>query len=94
MDKVYLPSYGEASSYRYFSKTYGSGTSITTDYARAVGALMSTSDNYYGNGVWWLRSPYYYYSNHAHFVNSGGNIHNTYGTVNHSFGARPAIKIG
>src|SRR5690554_1014047 len=35
MDKVYLPSYGEASSYRYFSKTYGSGTSITTDYARA-----------------------------------------------------------
>ncbi len=106
MDKVYLLSYQEAR-----SSTYGFSTSnnspaptrfaVTTDYARAVGAYMSTSTYRYsyGNGYWWLRSPIYNNSLHASNVNYYGEITNSK-SVGHNFvsntgyGARPAIKIG
>lgn len=94
MDKVYLLSYQEARSSTYGFSTYSTRTAVTTDYARAVGALMNTSTSLYGNGLWWLRSPYYYnYSHYADAVDYNGSISNFYvnGTI---LGARPAIKIG
>ena len=97
MDKVYLLSYQESISSTYGFSTDASfsstRTAVTTDYARAVGAYMNTTTSYYGNGYWWLRSPYNDYSSLAHNVNDDGNIIDY--SVNNSYnGARPAIKIG
>ena len=34
---------------------------LTTDYTRSIGAFMHTDISaYYGNGFWWLRTPYYF----------------------------------
>lgn len=74
MDKVYLLSYQEAISSTYGFSSSSTRTAVTTDYARAVGADMHTSTNYYGNSYWWLRSPYYYYSIYAHIVDIDGTI--------------------
>jgi len=96
MDKVYLLSYQEAISSTYgFSTSTGSSstrTAVTTDYARAVGAYMSTSTSSYGNGYWWLRSPHRTIHNYAHYVHYDGNISNIYVSYS-NYGARPAIKI-
>jgi len=90
MDKVYLLSSQEAR-----SSTYGyKATSITTDYARAVGAYMDTSYSNYGNGSWWLRSPDDSISTSAYGVGSNGIHYIVTDNVKYSYGARPAIKIG
>jgi len=97
MDKVYLLSYQEATSstYGFSTSSYRSSTrtAVTTDYARAVGAYMNTSTNYYGNGYWWLRSPNISYSYSAHIVSFDGYINNS-NVSKSNIGARPAIKIG
>lgn len=59
-DKIFLLSYVEAN-----NESYGFGANSdlremqTSDYSRATGAYMSTDQGDYGNGYWWLRSPYY-----------------------------------
>ena len=97
IDKVYLLSYQEArsSAYGFSTSTSSSSTrtAITTDYARAVGAYMATSTSYYGNGYWWLRSPYSNHSSFAHSVRYDGNISSSH-VPSSNHGARPAIKIG
>ena len=97
MDKVYLLSYQEAisSTYGFSTSTSSSSTrtAVTTDYARAVGAFMNTSTSYYGNGYLLLRSPYFSYSDDAHYVDSDGSIISDY-VISSSDGVRPAIKIG
>ena len=55
MDKVFLLSEAQAANTSYFSGNY-QRKKITTDYARAMGAYMSTYTSYYGCGYWWLRS--------------------------------------
>ena len=97
MDKVYLLSYQEAISSTYgFSTDYfpsSTRTAVTTDYARAVGAYMNTSTSSYGNGYWWLRSPYGYDSRNAFLVYGDGRMLSDY--VSSAYiGVRPAIKIG
>ena len=76
-DKIFLLSYAEAISSTYgFSTTYSAYDSArrmkTSDYARATGAWMSLDSNYYGNGYWWLRSPYHKLSNAAQHTNYQG----------------------
>jgi len=97
MDKVYLLSYQEAISSTYGFSAYplssSTRTAVTTDYARAVGAYMNTSTNYYGNGDWWLRSPYDINPYSARNADNDGYYYIV--LVDNSYnGARPAIKIG
>ena len=85
-DKVFLLSYKERT--RYLT-TIASGMKKTTDYAQAQGAYISTSSN----GYWWLRSPYFNYSNGANYVGHGGDVHN-YNYVYSTFtGVVPALQI-
>ena len=60
-DKVYLLSYQDI-----LNKENGFSTSPTsdtarqkqiTDYAKALGCMMDTSDDYYNKGYFWLRTP-------------------------------------
>lgn len=91
-DKIYLLSYQDSinSNYGFSTSTNTSDTryAITTDYARAKGALTNT----YGNGYWWLRSPSSRYSNNAFYVRIDGYMN--YNIVNYaSIGVRPALQI-
>jgi hypothetical protein len=56
---------------------------------------MSTNSSYYGNGHWWSRSPYAYYSYIARFVYDGGTLNYVdYGSVNQaSYGVRPSFTV-
>ena len=45
-----------------------------TDYVKANGTYWSISNQYLDNGYYWLRSPYYSYSNSAYCVNDGGGV--------------------
>ena len=71
-DKVFLPSSREVTNSAY---GFESGTTddtarqmLTSDFSRATGAAMSTDWSYYGNGLWWLRSPDLYDSYSACIV--------------------------
>ena len=61
-DKIFLLSVQEASKLtqikgnQYYIALFEKKTS---DYSRATGAFMNKSENRFGNGCWWLRSPYY-----------------------------------
>lgn len=59
-DKVFLLSYVEVKNSRYgFSSASQDDEArkmVTSDYSRANGAYTAYGD-YYGNGIWWLRSP-------------------------------------
>ena len=97
-DKVFLLSYKEvtSSSYDFSTSTSSSATRemLTSDYSRATGAYMNTSSSYYGNGYWWLRSPYYDRSNYARYVNCDGLIYyNYYIVYNSYYGVVPALQI-
>ena len=96
-DKVYLLSYQEArsSAYGFSTSTNSSSTrrAVTTDYARAVGAYMNTLTSYYGNGNWWLRSPYYYYYSYfAHYGYNDGNINDSVSVSDSSSGAAQQLN--
>ena len=60
-DKIFLLSYAEATNSKYGFSSDDSDFDearrmLTTDFSRASGASMDTTD-YYGCGIWWLRSP-------------------------------------
>ena len=96
-DNVFLLSYGEACD----AKLGFSGDPseydikrriITSDYARANGALMKTSEEFYGNGSWWLRSPSDSSSVAAWRIDTAGATDDGY--VNRSyFGIVPVVRI-
>lgn len=71
-DKLFLLSYSEVINYGFTN--CDKRIRKTTVYAKAnyAYAHQSTSDGY--GGSWWLRSPYYYYSDHARFVASSGDL--------------------
>ena len=96
-DKIFLLSYSELS-----NTDFGFNSSLSeydatrrmtaTDYARANGALMKTSEEYYGNGSWWLRSPSDSSSVNAWRIDTAGAADGGY--VNRSyFGIAPALRI-
>ena len=91
-DKIFLLSYEEVSGV-YGIITSDSRRLLTSDYARAMGAHMSTSNGFYGCGYWFLRSPYVYSSIGVRFVPFDGNM-NKYVSVNLScHGVVPALWI-
>ena len=66
----------------------------TSDYARANGAYMQTNEADYGMGSWWLRSPYYEYSNHVREVRSGGDAsYRNSARAEAENGVVPALKL-
>ena len=96
-DKVFLLSVSEVanSAYGFANDPSAYDTArrmLTSDFSRATGAYMLTSSSYYGNGEWWLRSPYYNYSDYARYVNSSGFAH-YYNVYNDSYGVVPALNL-
>lgn len=95
-DKVFLPSYQD-----YINSDYGFSTSTgstdtryckTTDWARARGALYSTSSSYLYNGFYWTRSPNSDYSGYALSVDYDGYLDRS--SVNYTCNSvRPALTI-
>jgi len=97
-DKVYLLSIDEVSNVEYgfnslFKEEDKAREVKNTDYAVVEGVDYSTSDEYYGNGYWWLRSPGYYESK-IH-VNYDGLIYEHGGDIvlYANYGVRPALHI-
>ena len=95
-DKVFLPSYREVTTIEYgFESGRTDDTArcmLTSDFSRATGAYMSNA-SYYGNGNWWLRSPYYYRSNIARIVIYYGYA-DSYNYVNIDYlGVVPALNL-
>ena len=89
-DKVFLLSYREVITIKYTARQM-----LTSDFSRATGAYMSTdSSYYYGNGQWWLRSPYYDYVNNARSVGVSGTAVNYGSDVDFvSRGVVPALNL-
>ena len=75
-DKIFLLSEQEAtmSDYGFAEYTaYGKGNTrirVTTDYAKATGAMQDSTSGY--GGLWWLRSPSYNFENFARGILSNG----------------------
>lgn len=91
LDKLFLLSYKDATNTEYgFDEGmyYNDARKIiTSDYARARGLKLVTSDGY---ANWWLRSPDYSTSTKASFVNVSGCF---YETVYKNYGVVPAVQI-
>ena len=64
----------------------------TTDYARANGAFMKTSEENYGNGSYWLRSPVDGSTNKAWRIDSAGAADEGYVNQSH-YGVAPALYV-
>ena len=97
-DKIFLPSYREMVNTAYgFRGDYTAYDTarrrLTSDYSRATGVWMDTGTSYYGNGYWWLRSPYYNSSYYARYVHYDGIISNSNYVNSTYIGVVPALKI-
>ena len=96
---MFLLSYSEVTNSAYgfeSSSTYDTARQmLTSDFSRATGVYMSTDSSYYGNGWWWwLRSPYYYDSGYARFVNYYGIAGDSSLTVGSDLsGVVPALNL-
>ena len=73
-DKVYLLSYTDITNEEYGFTNDASREKQLSDYAKAKGSYMSTSTDYYNNGLYWLRSPDYYNDYRARSVDLDGYI--------------------
>ena len=98
-DKIFLPSYREVTNSEYGFETSSSTDDTArrmqmSDYSRATGAYMSTGSSiYYGNGWWWLRSPYDDGSDIARYVVHYACVDGNYYVYDSSFGIVPALQI-
>ena len=95
-DKIFLLSCAEATNNANgfkASNVYNTAREmLTSDYSRATGTCMSIHSDYYGNGYWWLRSPYENIPYYAHLVISNGK--NSYIHIDNDFcGVVPALRI-
>jgi len=91
-DKIFLPSCREVNNTNYGFTSDTTRQRQTSDYSRATGAYMNTNSSYYGNGWWWLRSPYYNYSYSARYINFVGYDY-YYSVYRTNYGVVPALKI-
>ena len=61
-DKIFLLSIrevtNEANGFASYFTSDVARQMMTSDYSRATGAYMDTTEDYNGNGWWWTRSPY------------------------------------
>ncbi|MBR7162801.1 MAG: hypothetical protein IKD35_02380, partial [Clostridia bacterium] len=99
-DKVFLLSYKEATSYCFAeddSENDPARQKKTTDYAQSQGAYTysDSTEEYLGNGLWWLRSPINDGGNHVNeVVWSGQTFHFGYLVVDDTrLGVVPALWI-
>ena len=96
-DKVFLLSYREVITIEYgfeSTSTYDTARQmLTSDFSRATGAYMSRDWNYFGNGWWWLRSPFdnaSYYARNVYYRGDAGSSN----IVNHDYGGVvPALNL-
>ena len=91
-DKVFLLSFSEVLNSAYGFENDSSFDDfarrmLTSDFSRATGAYTSS----YGNGRWWLRSPYSSNSSNAHYVDGGGGCSNDVGVGD--YGVVPALNL-
>jgi len=100
-DKIFLPSYVEAANAAYGLSTQTSRIRQATDYAKAMGVCVYTSN---GSSRWWLRSPAFFdwEGYYAKFINNDGDIDYTYhdddGIISNfvnlaDYGVLPAFRI-
>jgi hypothetical protein len=85
-ENVYVPTYAEA-------VTMNDSKAKVSDYGRCRGTFIADSDNYYGNGRWWLctagEKTY-----QAAYVSDNNVVSRTGESVGSTFmGVRPAITI-
>ncbi len=96
-DKIFLLSQEEATNEAYgFSSSESADESremITSDYSRALGALMITTEDYYGNGWWYHRSPDCYRSGYAYRSSTDGHCNSSIWVDYTSLGTVPALRI-
>lgn len=96
-DKLFLLSRAEVESAEYgfgmsADEKTPARTKLTTDYARANGTWMKTTEEYYGNGTWWLRTPWDSSSGKASRVDSMGKVDE--GSVTSGqYGVAPSLVI-
>ncbi len=90
-DKVYLLSYKDIQKKLYGLNAASNRIMQTTAYARANGAYQNSTEGY--GGYWWLRSPYYSYSDYARFIYYDGNYdRGTYVYIDY-IGVVPALTV-
>ena len=97
-DKVYLlsidevtnPEYGFNSSRSDYAE---SRRALNTAFAKEQGAWTSTSEEYAGNGYWWLRSPGYTSSSASYVHYNGGVYTDGYDVGGRGHAARPALHL-
>lgn len=96
-DKIFLLSQEEATNEAYgFSSSESADESremITSDYSRALGALMITTEDYYGNGWWYHRSPDCYRSGYAYRSSTDGHCNSSIWVDYTNLGTVPALRI-
>ena len=100
-EKVYLPSYADVTNpeYGFSNDPYNLDEARrlnTTDYARAKGAWISLSDweNYYGKGIWMLRTPSTVSDANIRECTHTGEVTDGSFRVNmDDFGVAPMVKI-
>lgn len=96
-DKIFLLSESEVINSSYGFAAYssdGKGNArirMPTDYAKANYALQSSTDGY--GGWWWLRSPYYFNSSKARYVDYNGYASNSHYVYSTNRGVVPALSI-
>ena len=95
-DKIFLLSYSDVTDTKYGFATDISRMRRASDYTLAKGAWISTSKSseYYGHGLWMLRTPNNTYTHFIRECSFNGEITDG-GTnlVNSFFGVVPALKI-
>lgn len=96
-DKIFLLSYAEATNSAYGFNDDVDREMQTSDYSRATGVYMSTESLCYGNGWWWLRSPYDFYSLSVRYVYDYGDVSSYVyyynGVYSANGGIVPALEI-
>ena len=98
LDKIYLLSYKDMINATYGFSNNESSVDLTrraktSDYVRCNYCYIETSNRYYGNVLWWLRSPNCNYSNSSQMVSSDGLIYRGVRTNISFYCVRPAITI-
>jgi len=89
-DNIFLLSYEEATSQTYGLNSPDSRIKQVTDYSKEIGVDYDPGS---GNGIWWLRSPYYHSSYSARGVDYVGYVYSNRDVSLASSGVVPALVI-
>ncbi len=99
LDKIFLPSYEEVfdGSYGFDDAVLSLDTArrcVPSDFSKASGAgVYVDGTEYYGNGYWWLRTPYNSSTNEARYVSYGGGVTYEMDVKWTNYGVVPALVL-